>query len=75
MNALYTDIKVGDKLRVWHDVNVRQGPTNEYPKILILEKGVCVIVTEKPKHEKKALENAVSGGRLKITTTSCGIFR
>ncbi len=73
--ALYNDIKLGDKLRVGHDVNVRQGPTNEYPVILVLEKGVCVIVTETPKHEKKDLVSAVSAGRLKITTTSCGIFK
>ena len=73
--ALYADISVGDKLRVGHDVNVRQGPTNEFPPILVLEKGACVIVTEKPRHEKVGLSNAVSGGRLRISTTACGIFR
>ena len=69
--ALYPDIRTGDKLRLGHDVNVRKGPTNEHPVILVLEKGVCLIVTETPKYEKKDLVNAVSGGRLKITTTSC----
>ena len=73
--ALYTEIRIGDKLRVGHDVNVRQGSTNSDPVILVLEKGVCLIVTETPKHEKKNLVYAISGGRLKITTTSCGIFR
>ena len=73
--ALYTDIRVGDKLRVGHDINVRQGPTNEYPPILVLEKGACVILTEKPQHEKTGLMQAKSGGRLKVSTTACGIFR
>ena len=73
--ALYTDIKIGDKLRVGHDINVRQGPTKDFPPILVLEKGACVIVTEKPKYEKEILEHAKSGGRLKVSTTACGIFR
>lgn len=73
--ALYADIKTGDKLRVGHHVNVRKGPTNEHPVILVLENGVCVIVTESPKYEIKNLVNAVSGGRLKVSTTSCGIFK
>jgi len=73
--ALYEDIVVGDKLRVGHDVNLRQGPTKEFPVFLALERGVCVIVTNPPSHAQKGLKDAISGGRLKVTTTSCGIFR
>ncbi|MGN7612665.1 hypothetical protein ACQZV8_11335 [Magnetococcales bacterium HHB-1] len=75
--ALYTDIKVGDKLRAGHAVNFRQEAGKKSLKIFVMNPGSCVIVTSPPKHEHKDFkdENVISGGWLRVVTTACGIFR
>jgi len=71
--GFYEEIKMGDKLRVAGDVNFRSGPGVEYPRSFVLITGDCVIITRPPKN-KVDVENAESGGWLKVATSPCGLF-
>ena len=71
--GFYEEIKVGDKLRVSGDVNFRRGPSSDQPRSFVLINGDCVIVTEQPRN-KVDVQEAASGGWLKVATSPCGLF-
>ena len=71
--GFYSEIEVGDKLRVSGDVNFRNEPTNSAPRSFVLINGDCVIVTNEPAH-KVEVQEAKSGGWLNVATSPCGLF-
>ncbi len=71
--GFYDEIQIGDKLRVSGDVNFRNGPTSDSPRSFVLINGDCVIVTETPS-KKVNVQQAESGGWLRVATSPCGLF-
>ncbi|NCQ98497.1 MAG: hypothetical protein GPJ11_03345 [Microcystis aeruginosa L211-101] len=71
--ALYNDIRVGDRLIANSEVYFHLKPGSSTPKMYTLREGECVIVLDKPRNEVK-VKKALSGGYLYVATTSCGIF-
>ncbi len=71
--GFYSEINIGDKLRVSGDINFRNGPTNSAPRSFVLITGDCVIVTNEPAH-KVEVQEAKSGGWLNVATSPCGLF-
>ena len=71
--ALYEEIKTGDRLIVKDALYFHLNPSRESPVMYTLGKGQCVIVIDAPKNKVK-VKQALSGGYLHVATTSCGIF-
>jgi hypothetical protein len=73
-DASFAALAAGDKLQAIDDVNFREHGRRDSRAIFRLRSGDCILVLEKVE-EQKNLQNAQSGGWLKVATTACGLFR
>ena len=80
-NALYDDVKLGDKLRASSPVNFREDSTRRSRVMFHLNENDCVIVISDKKIpysgrfvDTDAEVKPESGGWLKVATTPCGLF-
>lgn len=73
-DASFAALAAGDKLQAIDEINFREYARRDSRAIFRLRSGDCIVVLEKAE-EKKNLQNALSGGWLKVATTACGLFR
>lgn len=69
----YEDVRIGDRVQAADEVRFHVEPTKTSRVIFNLSRGDCAIVVGKAR--AVPVENAASGGWLRVATTACGLFR